>query len=489
MAASDADIACVVPDAAESIQKAREPQEKKDVEMAEGTEIEKGVSSSSKPQWPLWKLILMALPQLGVQVLWGFIGPQSAPYMVHLGISPALATLNNVAGPTTGFFTGPIVGAWSDRCQSKYGRRRPIIVGGLISTCIAGLLFSASEHLFTGPAQIAFAVPMYWILDVTINILQTPHRALVADLASKEQQVPMQVVFVFMMAIGNFIAYSLMQIWAVPVDHMLELMAIIISLNVVCITIQFSVAREEQYTRDSSDSSTSICAPVVEVLRSVVGMPFLLYHLAAVQCLVWIGNTAWSYYAAQWFANSVYQGNVNAADNSPEKIAYADGTQAFAQAGLWRSGLQLISALVIIAIMMKTSLRPRLVYAPTIFIGAVVALLAAFAVHHSGTFATICFALSIMPETGSFAIPFGLVAILNKRAEEEGKQVSTALQMALLNCCITVGQQICHVSLAGIENNVHPLEKALPYVFVLAAIVYGPGFMLALCLDDRGSRS
>ena len=38
-----------------------------------------------------------------------------------------------------------------------------------------------------------FAAPMYWVLDVTINVLQTPHRALVADLATEEQQIPMQV--------------------------------------------------------------------------------------------------------------------------------------------------------------------------------------------------------------------------------------------------------------------------------------------------------
>lgn len=38
------------------------------------------------------------------------------------------------------------------------------------------------------------------------------------------------------------------------------------------------------------------------------------------------------------------------------------------------------------------------------------------------------FTISIMPETGSFAIPFGLVATLNKRAEEEGKQLGKAKQ-------------------------------------------------------------
>lgn len=79
-------------------------------------------------------------------------------------------------------------------------------------------------------------MPMYWVMDVTINILQTPYRALVSDLATKEQQVPMQarfdalrkatsqVIFVFFMAIGNMIGYSIMKIWDVPAFHMLKLM-------------------------------------------------------------------------------------------------------------------------------------------------------------------------------------------------------------------------------------------------------------------------
>merc|ERR1712107_21892 len=104
-----------------------------------------------------------------------------------------------------------------------------------------------------------------------------------------------------------------------------------------------------------------------------------------------------------------------------------------------------------IALLLKTTIRPRLVYSPCIYIGAVVSILAAFMVRHSGTFAVACMVVSVMPETGSFAIPFGLVATLNKRAEEEGKQVSTALQMALLNCCVTVGQQICTMALSVVE--------------------------------------
>merc|ERR1712127_306906 len=109
----------------------------------------------------------------------------------------------------------------------------------------------------------------------------------------------------------------------------------------------------------------------------------------------------------------------------------------------------------------NTTIRPRYLYSPCIFAGAAVSILAAFVVGHNHALSTISLTVSILPETGSFAIPFGLVAILNQRAAREGKHVSTALQMALLNCCVTVGQQICTMTLAGIEH-VSSLEQALP---------------------------
>jgi len=328
---------------------------------------------------------------------------------------------------------------------------------------------------------------MYWALDVTINVLQTPHRALVSDLASKDQQVPMQVVFVCMMAAGNFVGYSMLQIYEVPVEHMWQLMLMICALNTLCIGVQFLIAKEEPLIR-SSASGDGCCAAITTIVRSVTGMPRLLYHLALVQSLVWIGNTAWTYYGAQWFANSVYDGMLTAADGSPEKIAYSDGMAAFSLGGQLRSGLQLLSALAIIAILLLTRVRPRLVYSPCIFLGALVSFLAAFAVGHSGAFAVVCWTVSIMPETGSFAIPFGLVATLNKRAEEEGKQVSTALQMALLNCCVTVGQEVCHLALALIEHQM-PLKAALPCVFILGGVAHSLGGSSALFLDDRPAAS
>merc|ERR1719433_2114030 len=103
----------------------------------------------------------------------------------------------------------------------------------------------------------------------------------------------------------------------------------ICALNTLCIVIQFLVAKEKPLKRESIGSAESACAPVVNVVKAVKGSPCLLYHLAVVQCLVWIGNTAWNIYGGQWFTNSVYEGDQNAPKDSPEKIAYGEGIAAF----------------------------------------------------------------------------------------------------------------------------------------------------------------
>mmetsp|Transcript_119692 Transcript_119692/g.166941 ORF Transcript_119692/g.166941 Transcript_119692/m.166941 type:complete len:314 (-) Transcript_119692:191-1132(-) len=293
----------------------------------------------------------------------------------------------------------------------------------------------------------------------------------------------MQVVFVFMMSVGNFVAFSIMKIYDVPVDHMFELMLGICGLNVVVVGILFLVAKEKPLTRAPGAKKMSVCDPITSVVDAVKGSPSLLYHLAAVQCLVWVGNTAWNLYAGQWMSDSVFEGDLNAPQGSPGHEKYAQGQTAFNNAGQAKSVLQLVSALAIIAILVNNWVRPRTVYAPCIFIGAIVSVLAATVVGHNASFAIVCMAFSIMPETGSFAIPFGLVATLNKRAEKEGKAVSTALQMSLLNCCVTVGQQICTLALAGIESQMS-LEASLPWVFALSAAAQTLAGFGAMRLDD-----
>jgi len=439
---------------------------------------------SQREEWPLWKLCLLALPQLGVQVMWGFLGPNSAPYMKHLGATNTLATLNNTAGPVVGFIIGPLVGAWSDRSTSRWGRRRPIIIGGLISTVVAGFFWAGSTLLLPRDSAIWLSGPMFWVLDVTINVLQTPFRALVSDCASEKQQLPMQVVFVTMMALGNFLAYCLMKVYEDPTAHMFELMMIICGINAACIGIQTLVAKETPYVPSSHDVQRgSCCDPVKSSLGTFKGQPKTFYVLMAVQCLIWFEINSWNAYGQQWFTSSVYEGDQSAPDKSAAHVHFIEGKDAFATAGQLRSGVQLVLSLAIMAMLLKTTVPHRFLFAPCLYVGSVVSFLASFAVRHSGGFAMACMVISMVPEAATFAIPYGLVAAWNKKAEEEGRQASTAMQMALLNCCITVGQQASTLLLAMVEIGLE-LGPSLAIMFIVAGVAAALAGTGALFLKD-----
>merc|ERR1739844_343180 len=165
-----------------------------------------------------------------------------------------MGTLNNSAGPIVGFIVGPIVGTWSDQSESKWGRRRPIIVAGLLSTIVAGLPYAGAKQILgPGDGAMYLAASMQWVLDFTINAMQTPFRALVADLASPEQQLSMQMFFQVVCAAGGFLAFTISTLYQVPTNHMLELMMLVLAIIIVCVGLQFLVAQERQFKRPGSE--------------------------------------------------------------------------------------------------------------------------------------------------------------------------------------------------------------------------------------------
>lgn len=89
-----------------------------------------------------------------------------------------------IVGPLSGLIVAPIVGTLSDRCTSKFGRRRPFILGGLIGTLlgmivfsnarqIAGLIFSPGTE-YNRFAAIVVAILAFCVLDLAINTTMWP---------------------------------------------------------------------------------------------------------------------------------------------------------------------------------------------------------------------------------------------------------------------------------------------------------------------------
>ncbi|XVF37241.1 hypothetical protein REPUB_Repub19eG0129600 [Reevesia pubescens] len=172
------------------------------------------------PPSPLKKLILVAAIAAGIQFGWALQLSLLTPYVQLLGIPHKWAALIWLCGPISGMLVQPIVGYHSDRCTSRFGRRRPFIAAGaaLVATAVILIGFAADlGHLFGDsmandmkPRAIAVFVIGFWILDVANNMLQGPCRALLADLSGNNQKKTRyaNALFSFFMAVGNVLGFA-----------------------------------------------------------------------------------------------------------------------------------------------------------------------------------------------------------------------------------------------------------------------------------------
>lgn len=107
------------------------------------------------PEWA--HLPILALPGLGTSVLWASMMSHATPTLLSLGMSKSSLSLVFLAGPLSGIVMQPLIGqcyffeslmdpnsksskgALADASTSKYGRRRPFMIGGCL-VCVPAML-------------------------------------------------------------------------------------------------------------------------------------------------------------------------------------------------------------------------------------------------------------------------------------------------------------------------------------------------------------
>lgn len=197
--------------------------ENADSRVSNGGDAAAQVPRSRSGNIGLVTLILSCMIAGGVQFGWALQLSLLTPYVQTLGIGHAFSSFIWLCGPITGLVVQPCVGIWSDKCTSKYGRRRPFILAGSLMIALAVIIigFSADigyllgdtkEHCstFKGTrARAAFVFVIgFWMLDLANNTVQGPARALLADLSGPDQRNAANAIFATWMAIGNILGFS-----------------------------------------------------------------------------------------------------------------------------------------------------------------------------------------------------------------------------------------------------------------------------------------
>lgn len=274
--------------------------------------------SAHRPQLSLPRILEMNLGFLGLQFSFGLQQGNMGPIYSYLGADESQLPMLQLAGPITGLLIQPLIGALSDRTQSKWGRRTPyFFLGALL----------CSFGLFSMPlaASITMAVSLLWILDAGNNITMEPYRAYVSDRLNPNQRQAgflTQSAFTGLAQMLAFLTPSLLvylgmnQDWVDPhgIPYTVRVVfwvGAVLSLS----TIVWSVWRVPELPLTSAERAHIVAQPrglasaIAEIGSAIRDMPLAMRKLGMMSLFQWFGMSGYWTYAVYTIARNVYGTN------------------------------------------------------------------------------------------------------------------------------------------------------------------------------------
>ncbi|MBJ6121664.1 MFS transporter [Sphingomonas mollis] len=269
----------------------------------------------NKPRLSMARILEMNLGFLGLQFSFGLQQGNMTPIYSYLGASEAALPLLQLAGPITGLLVQPLIGAMSDRTDSRWGRRTPYFLFGAV-LCAIGLFFMPLS------SSILMAVSMLWILDAGNNITMEPYRAYVSDrLAEEQHQIGFltQSAFTGLAQMLAFLTPSLLVWWGMDQDwvdtHNIPYtarIAFMVGAVLSFSTILWSIWRvpELPLTLDQrahiAAQPKTLGSTLAEIGGAIRDMPLAMRKMALMSLFQWYAMATYWAYVIYAIGRSVY---------------------------------------------------------------------------------------------------------------------------------------------------------------------------------------
>ena len=232
------------------------------------------------------------------------------PYLVSLGLSKSLSALVWLAAPLCGVVVQPIVGILSDRTRSRWGRRKPFIIGGT-----TGVIFSMLALAFLttplgedvpGPrkAIILLAIVLIYAMNISIQPIQAGLRSIIIENCPAQQQAQAAAWTSVLMGTGNIFGY-LCGFTVLPDSFGLrgltqfQCLCLIASLALAITTITNCTIKEDYSPRSlpvrlERTGIRVICRDLIHTYRF---MPTKIRKVCHIQFCAWIGWFPFLFYS------------------------------------------------------------------------------------------------------------------------------------------------------------------------------------------------
>ncbi|KAJ8653225.1 hypothetical protein O0I10_011073 [Lichtheimia ornata] len=267
------------------------------------------------------KIIFLTICLAGLQFTWTVEMAYGTPYLLSLGLTKSVMSLVWIAGPLSGLLMQPIVGVLSDRCTSRFGRRRPFLVLGSIVVIFSLLvigwtreitsLFTASQDGETFKiVSIAIAITSIYVLDFSINCVQASCRALLVDALPPSQQEDGTAWAGKMVGLGNVAGYfmgyaDLVKAFPFFGDTQLKVLCVIAAIvlaladAITCYTVSEKILTKEPEKKKSWGSSFKA---ITAITTNIWNLPTPIRRICNVQFFAWFGWFPFLFYSTTWVA-------------------------------------------------------------------------------------------------------------------------------------------------------------------------------------------
>ncbi|MCR9179140.1 MAG: MFS transporter [Erythrobacteraceae bacterium] len=314
---------------------------------------------TEKPRLSLLRIIEMNIGFFGLQFSFGLQQANMGPIYGFLGADEATMPLLWLAGPMTGLIIQPIVGAMSDRTNTRLGRRTPYFLIGAVICTLSLFAMPYSSTLW-------MAASLLWILDAGNNITMEPYRAYVADRLTPGQRstgfltqsaftgLAQTLSYLAPSLLTAFVARDVLDANGIPV---IVRMAFIIGAILSISTIVWSVWRVPELPLSPAEQADLEARPLTaratfaEIGLAIREMPRPMRQLAAAMLCQWYAMFAYWQYITFAVGRSLY----NTSD--PASTAFREATLTTQQAGALYNFIAFLGALALIPVVRRFGAR------------------------------------------------------------------------------------------------------------------------------------
>ena len=303
------------------------------------------------------------MPDLSFSKLWnisfGFFGIQIAYALQSANISRIFSTLGAdphslsyfwILPPLMGIIVQPIVGIFSDKTWTRFGRRIPyLFIGAVVAVFVMFMLPNAGSFGMSVQTAMIFGLASLMFLDTSINMAMQPFKMMVGDMVNEKQKGLAYSIQSFLCNAGSLAGYLFPFIFAMigisnvapqgvipdSVIYSFYIGAVILILCVIYTTLKVKEYPPQIYNlyHEIKEEESSQKAGILKLL---VNAPTTFWTVGIIQFFCWMAFMfMWTYTNGSIALNSFDAPVINTVIDGENRLVLNSQSEEYQEAANW----------------------------------------------------------------------------------------------------------------------------------------------------------